>query len=243
MNLLYHKFLPEYLSASKLPPLGSMLHTLTRWCCSGTKEISKGNLASKQTTFISLFLWQKELEKLWHTKKDTEMNFLSEHMLTLRLHMVLLLSPPCWTHSHHPDQALCTVFSFCSIPATIWLLLIQCAVTSTLPPTVIHRTVPGLQYYYGRASQVCCERTNRIILRHQKAAVQQVLTNTTIQDSSAPQKKWCLPCQHQTSGNPLFLSPFQSTLSVGPSQRMDPYSVSTWTWQNHQTTSSNVRQI
>lgn len=75
-----------------------MLHTLTRWCCSDTKEISKGNLASKQTTFIPLFLWQKELEKLWHTKKDTEMNFLSEHMLMLRPHMVLLLSPP-WPSS------------------------------------------------------------------------------------------------------------------------------------------------
>lgn len=213
MNLLYHKFLPEYLSASKLQPLGSMLHTLTRWCCSDTKEISKGNLASKQTTFISLFLWQKELEKLWHSKKDTEMNFLSEHMLTLRPHMVLLLSPPCWTHSHHPDQALCTVFSFCSIPATIWLLLIQCAVTSTLPPTVIHRTVPGLQYNYGRASQVCCEKTNRIILRHQKAVVQQVFTNTTIQDSSAPQKKWCFHASIKLLGT-LFSSPLSRAHSL-----------------------------
>lgn len=235
MNLLYHKFLPEYLSASKLQPLGSMLHTLTRWCCSDTKEISKGNLASKQTTFIPLFLWQKNWKSCDIPKRTLKWIFC--------LSTCLRWGPTWSCFSHHPDQALCTVFSFCSIPATIWLLLIQCAVTSTLPPTVIHRTVPGLQYYYGRASQVCCEKTNRIILRHQKAVVQQVFTNTTIQDSSAPQKKWCLPCQHQTSGNPLFLSPFQSTLSVGPSQRTAPSSVSTWTWQNHQTTSSNVRQI
>lgn len=115
---------------------------LSKYHSSGT-----GSLASKQTTFTSLFLIKrsKNMPHLLHTDKPIQLRYPPDHAYTqsshglapfttpLNLHLLLWPAKTFNSPLHTLlASAVCTVFCLCSTSATVWVLLVQ--FTEHLPP-------------------------------------------------------------------------------------------------------------